>query len=100
MGFTNHAQRSTPSYYLVVDSPVKKDLKFKKKSFKSDKPEPLEKAQEPNEKKSFQSLEIVSNLCKTLLQKYSALHLSEFKEKLNPGKLASTAKMEPKQIIL
>ena len=25
--------------------------------------------------------------------------MSEFKEKFNPGKLASTAKMEPKQII-
>ena len=43
---------------------------------------------------------IVSNLSKTWLQKYSALkHVSEFKEKFNPGKLASTAKMEPKQII-
>ena len=26
--------------------------------------------------------------------------MSEFKEKFNPGKLASTAKMDPKQIIL
>ena len=43
---------------------------------------------------------IVSNLSKTRLQKYSALkHVSEFKEMFNPGKLASTAKMEPKQII-
>ena len=52
------------------------------------------------QKNIFQSSRIVSNLSKTLLQKYSALkHVSEFKEKFNLGKLASTAKMEPKHKI-
>ena len=52
------------------------------------------------QKNIFQSSGIVSNLSKTLLQKYSALkYVSEFKEKFNPGKLASTFKMEPKHKI-
>ena len=44
---------------------------------------------------------IVSNLSKMLVQKHSVVkHVSEFKEKLNPNKLASTAKIKPKQVIL
>ena len=68
---------------------------------KSDKPEPSEKAKEPNETKNiFQSSGIVSNPSKTLLWKHSAVkHVSKFEEKLIPDKLASTAKMEPKQLI-
>ena len=70
-------------------------------NLKLDKPEPSEKAKEPNETKIiFLSSGIVSNLSKTLLQKHSAVrHVSEFKEKLIPGKLASNAKMEQKQVI-
>ena len=85
-----------------MDAKILKGPKIKEKSPKSDKSEPSEKAQEQNERKKniFHPSGIVSNLSKTRLQKYSALkHVSEFKEKFNPGKLASTAKMEPKQII-
>ena len=74
---------------------------MKEFNLKSDKPEPSEKAKKPNEIKIiFQSLGIVSNLSKTLLQNHSALkHVSEFEEKLIPDKLASTAEKEPKQVI-
>ena len=74
---------------------------MKEFNLKSDKPEPSEKAKKPNEIKIiFQSLGIVSNLSKTIVQKHSAVkHVSEFKEKLIPDKLARTAKMEPKQVI-
>ena len=70
-------------------------------NLKLDKPEPSEKAKEPNETKIiFQSSGILSNLSKTLLPKHSAVkHVSEFEEKLIPDKLAGTARMEPKQVI-
>jgi hypothetical protein len=42
---------------------------------------------------------MVSNLSKTLLQKHSVVkHVSEFKEMLNPIKLANTAKINPNQV--
>ena len=56
MDFNNHAQRSNLPHNLDVDSPFKKDLKLKEKSLNADKPEPLEKAQEPNETKKVSSL--------------------------------------------
>ena len=83
------------------DAKNQKGPKIKEINLKPDKPEPSEKAKEPNETKViFQSSGIVSNLSKTLLQKHSAVkHVSEFEEKLIPDKLARTAKMEPKQVI-
>ena len=84
-----------------MDAKIPKGPKIKEKSPKSDKSEPSEKTEEQNKTKNiFHPSGIVSNLSKTVLQKYSSLkHVPEFKEKFNPGKLASTAKMEPKQII-
>ena len=81
---------------------ILKEPKIKEKNLKSYWAEPSEKAKESNITKTyFPAFGIASNLSKTLLKKHSAVkHVTEFKEKLNPDKLASTDKIKPKQVIL
>ena len=80
------------------DAKIPKGPKIKEKNLESYKAEPSEKAKESNKtKKIFPAFGIASNLSKTLLQKHSAVkHVTEFKEKLNPDKLASSDKIKTK----
>ena len=80
------------------DAKIPKGPKIKEKNLKSYKAEPSEKAKELNKTKTkFPAFGIASNLSKTLLQKHSAVkHVTEFKEKLNPDKLASSDKIKTK----